>query len=85
MRLTKLVSVPTNIFDDILEKPDKVLPTMKIKVTDIVYDTDGETDLDLPTEMTLIINDSLDIETDIVDIITDETGWCVQGYNYEIL
>lgn len=58
---------------------------MTIRVTDIVYDTDGETDLDLPSEMTLVINESLDIETLIVDTISDSTGWCVQGYNYEIL
>lgn len=60
---------------------------MKIKVTDIVYDTGGivSTEMNLPTEMTLIINDSVDIETDIADTISDKTGWCVQGYNYEIL
>jgi len=46
---------------------------MKIKVTDIVYDTDGESDLDLPTEMTLVVNDSVDIETDIADAISDKT------------
>ena len=49
---------------------------MNIKVTDIVYDTDGESDLDLPTEMTLVINDfndSVDIETDIADAISDKT------------
>ena len=44
---------------------------MKIKVTDIVYDTDGESDLDLPTEMTLVINDSVS-ETDIADAISDK-------------
>ena len=60
---------------------------MKIKVTDIVYDTGGivSTEMNLPTEMTLIINDSVDIETDIADAISDKTGWCVEGYNYEIL
>jgi hypothetical protein len=60
---------------------------MKIKITDIVYDTDGivSTEMNLPSEMTLIINDSVDIETDIADAISDKTGWCVQGYNYEIL
>ena len=60
---------------------------MKIKVTDIVYDTGGiiSTEMNLPSEMTLIINDSVDIETDIADAISDKTGWCVEGYNYEIL
>ena len=60
---------------------------MKIQVTDIVYDTGGivSTEMNLPSEMTLIINDSVDIETDIADAISDKTGWCVEGYNYEIL
>jgi len=60
---------------------------MKIKITDIVYDTGGivSTEMNLPSEMTLIINGSVDIETDIADAISDKTGWCVQDYNYEIL
>lgn len=62
---------------------------MKIKVTDIVYDTesDGEihTDLDLPTEMIINLEGDVDIEDEIANVISDKTGWCVQGYNYEIL
>ena len=61
---------------------------MKIKVTNIVYDTesDGEIhDVDLPTEMTLDIPNNVDIEDEIADVISDKTGWCVEGYNYEIL
>ena len=62
---------------------------MKVKVTDIVYDTesDGEinTDLDLPTEMIIDLGEDVDIEDEIADIISDKTGWCVEAYNYEIL
>lgn len=66
---------------------------MKIKVTDIVYDTrdicDGhiwdQNELELPNEMTLIIEGDVDIEDEIASVISDTTGWCVSGYNYEIL
>lgn len=62
---------------------------MKVKVTEIVYDTESDgivhTDLDLPTEMTLTIDNSNDVETLISDAISDKTGWCVEGFNYEIL
>lgn len=60
---------------------------MKVKVTDIVYDTDGivSPEMNLPDEMTLVIDGSLDVESEIADAISDKTGWCVEGYNYEIL
>lgn len=72
-----------------MKKADKVLPTMKIKVTDIVYDTaDDEIaveDLDLPNEMIVEVDGIIDIESEIADAISDTTGWCVSGYNYEVL
>jgi len=62
---------------------------MKIKVTNIVYDTESDgvvhTDLDLPTEIILEIDKDCDIEDEIADTISNKTGWCVEGYNYEIL
>jgi len=65
---------------------------IKVKVTDIVYDTtDNEEqylDMELPTELVFDINgvrDGDDIEYDIVDAISNITGWCVCSYNYEIL
>lgn len=60
---------------------------MKVKVTDIVYDTDGivSTEMNLPTEMILIVDSRLDVESEIANAISDKTGWCVEGYNYEIL
>ena len=61
--------------------------TMKVKVTDIVYDTDGivSTEMNLPSEMILIVDSRLDVESEIANAISDKTGWCVEGYNYEIL
>lgn len=63
--------------------------TLKIKVTDIVYDTGDEEiaveDLDLPTGMIVEVDGIIDIESEVADAISDKTGWCVQGYNYEIL
>ncbi len=58
---------------------------MKIKVTNIVYDTGDESDLDLPTEMIVNVDGVIDIESEIADAISDSTCWCVEGYNYEIL
>jgi hypothetical protein len=66
---------------------------MKIKVTDIVYDTrdicDGhqwdQNELDLPSEMIVEVDGIIDVESEIADAISDKTGWCVQGFNYEIL
>ena len=67
--------------------------SMKVKVTDIVYDTrdicDGhqwdQNELDLPSEMIVEVDGIIDVESEIADAISDRTGWCVQGFNYEIL
>ena len=62
---------------------------MKIKVTNIVYDTTDDEiaveDLDLPSEMIVEVDGIIDIESEIADVISDTTGWCVSGYNYEVL
>jgi hypothetical protein len=65
---------------------------MKIKVTDIVYDIDIDDDSsqfvlnsDLPSEMIVEVDGIIDVESEIADAISDKTGWCVQGFNYEIL
>ena len=66
--------------------------SMKVKVTNIVYDIDIDDDSsqfvlnsDLPSEMIVEVDGIIDIESEIADAISDKTGWCVQGYNYEIL
>ena len=65
---------------------------MKYRVTDIVYDTDIDDDSsqfvlnsDLPSEMIVEVDGIIDVESEIADAISDRTGWCVQGYNYEIV
>ena len=57
---------------------------MKYRVFDIDYDTDGE-DIDLPTELTLELEDGVSPDDELADLISDETGWCVNGFNYEKL
>jgi hypothetical protein len=66
--------------------------SMKVKVTGIVYDTDIDDDSsqfmlnsDLPSEMIVEVDGIIDVESEIADAISDKTGWCVQGFNYEIL
>ena len=65
---------------------------MKVKVTGIVYDIDIDDDSsqfvlnsDLPSEMIVEVDGIIDVESEIADAISDRTGWCVQGFNYEIL
>jgi len=70
----------------------KIESSMKVKVTGIVYDTDIDDDSsqfvlnsDLPSEMIVEVDGIIDVESEIADAISDRTGWCVQGFNYEIL
>ena len=60
---------------------------MKVKVTDIVYDTGGivSTEMNLLGEMIVEVDGIIDIESEVADAISDKTGWCVEGYNYEII
>ena len=47
---------------------------MIVKVTDIVWDTDGEP-VELPPELQL----SLDDDDCVADILSDMFGWCVES------
>ena len=65
---------------------------MKYRVTDIVYDTDIDDDSsqfvlnsDLPSEMIVEVDGIIDIDQEIADAISNQTGWCVGSYNYEIV
>lgn len=62
---------------------------MKVKVSDIDYDTESDgvvhTDLDLPKEMILELDDDCEIEDAIADAISDQTGWCVLAFNFYFL
>ena len=51
---------------------------MKVKVFNIEYDTDNEF-VELPQELIL------EVEDDICDAVSDETGFCVFSLQYEII
>jgi hypothetical protein len=58
--------------------------SMKVKVTNIVYDTDIDDDSsqfvlnsDLPSEMIVEVDGIIDVESEIADAISDRTGWCM--------
>jgi len=67
---------------------------MKIKVTNIVWDTDGEI-VDLPKEV--IIDDipeedirelAKDIgyyDDDVANYLSDRYGWCLETFNMEVI
>mgnify|MGYP006886080720 CR=1 FL=1 len=57
---------------------------MKVRFSNIHWDTDGE-EVDLPTEVTMNVEDDLDVELQGADVLSDEYGWCIFGFNYEIL
>jgi hypothetical protein len=58
---------------------------MKIKVWNIVYDTDGKKVSGLPKKMILDIPEDADLDSDIADIISDKTGWCVFSFDFKIV
>ncbi len=60
---------------------------MKVKTFNIVYDTDGDADLaeSLPQEMIFEFEDVDDVENNLADAISDETGWCVVSCDYNII
>jgi len=62
---------------------------MKVKFTNIDWDTDGEEVGDLPTE-TVIEVDAADWSEDDIgefgaDWLSDKFDWCVISYNYEVV
>ena len=52
------------------------------RVFDIKYDTDGQK-IDLPTELFLDVEDESDPEDELCDMISDNTGFCHFGFNFE--
>ena len=57
---------------------------MKIRLYNIDWDTDGE-DIDLPQDVIREVENDFDIINDGADLLSDEYGWCVFGFDYEIL
>ena len=54
--------------------------TIKVRVFNIKYDTDGQ-NIDLPKEF--IFNAEYD--DDLSDMISDETGFCVFSFEHELV
>jgi hypothetical protein len=57
-----------------------------IKITNIEWDTDGEFIDDLPTEYIYEpdVDETIEEAEDIIaDILSDEFGWCVCGFNLQ--
>lgn len=57
---------------------------MKVKFSNIVWDTDGE-DVELPTEVTAQVDDDLDLDENGADFLSDGYDWLVSSFDYEIL
>lgn len=52
----------------------------------IKYDTDGERVEGLPSELTFTVDEEdFNPSIDLGDMISDKTGWCVNGFSYEEL
>lgn len=63
---------------------------MTVKCTEIQWDTDGDKKLlkKLPKNATLTIEDYCegdDLDEKIADMLSDEYGFCLFGFNYEII
>ena len=64
---------------------------MKVRFFDIAWDVsdngfDDEVELDLPTEIVIndVFNDT-DLELEGADILSNEVGFCVLSFEFEIL
>lgn len=64
--------------------------TIKVKCTEIQWDTDEDREIleTLPKDVTLTIEDYCegdDLDDIIADMLSDEYGFCLFGFNYKIL
>jgi hypothetical protein len=58
---------------------------MKIRIFNINYDTDGQK-IQLPKEIIFDqISANTDINSEIADMISDKTGFCVNSFSLEII
>jgi len=63
---------------------------MKVKFSNIVWDTTGDEDDnihtgELPTELTLEVDNDLNIADAGADFLSDGYGFCVDSFTFEIL
>jgi len=57
---------------------------MKIRFLEIKWDTDGES-VQLPDEVVLTVGDDVDVDLEGADVLSDEYGWCVFSFNWELV
>jgi hypothetical protein len=57
---------------------------MKIIAKSIKYDTDGQK-VKLPDVIPFIVDDDFDADNELADLISDHTGYCVFGCDFEIV
>ena len=64
------------------QKTEKVT----LRAFNVVFDTD-DVNVNLPTEYRFDVENEIGIDIDegLADLISDETGWCVKSYQYEVL
>ena len=58
-------------------------PTKVFRVFDIRYDTDGHRVAGLPKELVMQVDADIEPSIELGDYISDHTGWCHFGYNFE--
>ncbi len=57
-----------------------------IRAFDTIFDTDGTKVDDLSHEYFFEVEEeTFDADEELADLISDETGWCVKCYNYEVV
>jgi hypothetical protein len=57
-----------------------------IRAFNIIFDTDGiEVDDLLDEYFFEVEKEKFDIDEELADLISDETGWCVKYYSYEVV
>ena len=57
-----------------------------VRAFDIIFDTDGIDVDNLSDEYFFEVEkEKFDADEELADLISDETGWCVKCYNYEVV
>lgn len=63
---------------------------VKVKCTEIQWDTDGDKELfkSLPQEVEITLDDCVEsdyLDDELADALSDEYGFCMFGFNYKII
>jgi hypothetical protein len=56
---------------------------IKVKFYNIDWDTEGQ-DIDLPNQVTLEITENFDLEQCGANLLSDQYGYCVNSFIFEI-